>query len=162
MLPVVALWIVASLAVAVLAPLVAFFVGGRRFWATVGERAPDGLLERHGLEAGDTLALQRAMARGRRAEDARLRPGVVEWARSTLDAVDASERVHARRKAMATGLTVLGASALVLAVVLGIADGGAGGGFWFVVVLSLGLILNLVVLPPLLRRNLRRAITSNA
>jgi hypothetical protein len=102
------------------------------------------------------------MARGRRAEDARLRPGVVEWARSTLDAVDASERVHARRKAMATGLTVLGASALVLAVVLGIADGGAGGGFWFVVVLSLGLILNLVVLPPLLRRNLRRAITSNA
>ncbi|SEO84782.1 hypothetical protein [Trujillonella endophytica] len=157
-----ALWIVISLAVAVLAPLTAFFVGGRRFWATVGERAPDGLLERHGLEAGDTLAVQRAMARGRRAEEPRIRPAVVEWAGSTLAAVEESERLHARRRAVAAALTALGAVALVLAVVLGLTDGGAGGGFWLVVVLSLGLLLNLVVLPRVLRRNLRRAVSSNA
>jgi hypothetical protein len=162
MLRPVALWIVVSLAVAVLAPLVAFFVGGRRFWATVGTEAPAGLLDRHGLEAGDTLRVQRAMARGRRAEEARLRPAVAEWARTSLDSVEEQGRRHARRKAMADGLTVLGAGALVLAVVLALADGGAGGGFWFVVVLALGMLANLVVLPRLVQRNLRRALESNA
>ena len=98
---------------------------------------------------------------GRRAEEPRLRPAVVEWAGTTLRSVDESERVHARRKAMATGLTVLGGAALVLAVVLGIADGGAGGGFWFVAVIALGMLLNLVVLPRLLRRNLERAVATN-
>ena len=162
MLRLVALLIVVSLAVAVLAPLAAFFVGGRRFWASVGTETPAGLLERHGLEAGDTLAVQRAMARGRRAEDARLRPAVTDWAQRSLDAADEQGRLHPRRRLLATGLTVLGAAALVLAVVLGVVDGGAGGGFWLVVVLSLGLLLNLVLLPRLLRRNLRRAVAGNA
>jgi hypothetical protein len=161
MLPLVALWIVVSLAVAVLAPLVAFFVGGRRFWASVGTDAPAGLFERHGLEAGDTLAVQRAMARGRRAEEDRVRPAVVEWARTALDAAAEQERRHATRKAIATGLTVLGGLALVLAVVLALSDGGAGAGFWLVVVLSLGLLFNLAVLPGLLRRNLERAVARN-
>ena len=161
MLPPVATWIVIALAVAVLAPLAAFFVGGRRFWASVGTEAPPGLLERHGLEAGDTLAVQRAMARGRRAEEPRLRPAVVDWARTTLAAVDEQERLHARRKVIATGLTLLGAGALVAAVVLALTDGGAGGGFWLVVVVSAGLIVNLLVLPRLLRRNLDRAVAGN-
>ncbi|MGY1739667.1 MULTISPECIES: hypothetical protein [unclassified Blastococcus] len=156
-----AAWIVVSLVVAVLAPLVGFAVGGRRFWATVGTQAPAGLLERHGLEAGDTLAVQRAMARGRRAEEERLRPAVVEWARTTLRSVGEQEREHPLRKAVATGMTVLGAVALVLAVVLAVADGGAGAGFWLVAVLALGLLLNLAALPRVLRRNLSRAVASN-
>ena len=161
MLPVVATWIVVSLAVAVLAPLAAFFVGGRRFWASVGSQAPAGLLERHGLEAGDTLRVQRAMARGRRAEEDRLRPAVVEWSRTSLDAVAENERRHATRKVIALGLTLLGAVALVFAVLLALSDGGAGAGFWLVVVLSVGLLFNLVVLPRLLHRNLARAVASN-
>ncbi len=155
-------WIVVSLAVAVLAPLGAFLLSGRRFWATVGTETPAGLLERHGLEAGDTLEVQRAMARGRRADDARLRPAVADWAQQSLDAASGQERLHPRRRLLATGLTVLGGVALVLAVVLGLTDGGAGGGFWLVVVLSVGLLLNLVLLPRLLRRNLRRAVAGNA
>jgi hypothetical protein len=162
MLPLVALWIVISLAVAVLAPLAAFFVGGRRFWASVGTDAPDGLLERHGLEAGDTLRVQRAMARGKRAEQDRLRPAVVEWARVVLDATAEQERLHPRRRAIALGLTLLGAVAVVFAVLLALSDGGAGAGFWLVVVLSVGLLFNLVVLPRLLHRNLDRAVASNA
>ncbi|MGY1745914.1 hypothetical protein [Blastococcus sp. SYSU D00695] len=155
-------WIVVCLAVAVLAPLTAFAVAGRRFWATVGEQPPAGLLARHGLEAGDTNRLQRALVRGRRAEEARLRPAVAEWAAATLAAVAEQERAHPRRRAVATGLTVLGAVALVLAVVLALADGGAGAGVWLVAVVALGLLLNLVVLPRLLQRNLRRAVAANA
>jgi hypothetical protein len=161
MLPGVALLIVVSLAVAVLAPLTAFLVGGRRFWASVGTEAPEGLLERHGLEAGDTLAVQRAMARGRRAEEPRLRPAAAEWAQRNLDAVSEQGRRHATRKAIATALTGLGAVALVLAVVLAVADGGGGGGFWLVVVLCVGLLVNVVVLPRLVERNLRRAVAAN-
>lgn len=154
-------WIVVSLVVAVAAPLVGFAVGGRRFWATVGTEAPPGLLERHGLEAGDSLAVQRAMARGRRAEEERLRPAVVEWSRTVLGSVDEQEREHPRRRSIATGMTVLGAAALVLAVVLAIADGGAGAGFWVVAVVSLGMLLNMAALPRVLRRNLSRAVASN-
>ncbi|WP_156036387.1 hypothetical protein [Blastococcus sp. URHD0036] len=153
--------IVVSLAVALLAPLAAFFVGGRRFWASVGTDAPAGLLERHGLEAGDTLAVQRAMARGRRAEEDRVRPAVVEWARTSLDATAEQERRHPTRKAIELGLTLLGAVAVVFAVLLAVNDGGAGAGFWLVVVLSVGLLFNLVALPRLLRRNLDRAIERN-
>ena len=153
--------IVVSLVVAVLLPLAAFLVGGRRFWASVGTETPAGLLERHGLQTGDTLGVQRAMARGRRAEDDRLRPAVVEWARTTLDAAAEQERRHPRRRLVELGLTVLGGVALVFAVLLALSDGGAGAGFWLVVVLSLGLIVNLVVLPRLVRRNLHRAVAVN-
>lgn len=159
MLP--SVWIAVSMVVALLAPLVGFAVGGRRFWATVGTEAPAGLLERHGLEAGDSLAVQRAMARGRRAEEERLRPAVVEWSRAVLRSVDEQERRHPARRTIAVGMTVLGGVALVLAVVLAIADGGAGAGFWLVAVLSLGLLLNLALLPRVLRRNLSRAIAGN-
>ncbi|WP_147261998.1 hypothetical protein [Blastococcus sp. TF02A-26] len=154
--------IVVSLVVAVLAPLAAFAVAGRRFWASVGTEAPAGLLQRHGLEAGDTLGVQRAMARGRRAESDRLRPAVVEWARTTLEATAEQERRHPRRRAVALGLTLLGGVALVFAVLLALTDGGAGAGFWLVVVLSLGLLVNLVLLPRLVRRNLGRAVELNA
>ena len=159
MLP--SVWIVVSLVVALLAPLVGFAAGGRRFWATVGTEAPAGLLERHGLEAGDSLAVQRAMARGRRAEEERLRPAVVEWSRTALRSADEQEREHPQRRAIAVGMTVLGGVALVAAVVLAVADGGAGAGFWLVAVASLGLLLNLAALPRVLRRNLSRAIAGN-
>ena len=101
------------------------------------------------------------MARGRRAEEDRLRPAVVEWSRTALDATAEQERRHATRRVIEVGLTLLGAVALVFAVLLALSDGGAGAGFWLVVVLSVGLLFNLVVLPRLLRRNLDRAVARN-
>jgi hypothetical protein len=82
-----AAWVTIAL-LAVGAPLVAWWLGGRRFWERLRPgREPDpwgDVLRRHGLSAGEAARLAREVTRGRRFDDERERRAAVDLARLQL------------------------------------------------------------------------------
>ena len=68
-------------------PLLAFWVGGRRFWGRLEARAANDpaseIMRRHGLTTGEAAAVVDAVTRGAALEDRRQRAAAVELAELT-------------------------------------------------------------------------------
>lgn len=87
----------AVVAIAVGLPLLAWWVGGRRFWSRLRPGAdanPWGdTMRRFRLTSLESAQVESAVTWGRRLDDARLRPAAVAWAQSLID------RIEGRRQA---------------------------------------------------------------
>jgi hypothetical protein len=97
-------------------PLLAFWLGGRRFWSRLrpgrGADPWGDLVRAHGLSAGEAAAVNTAVARGRRLDDERLRRAAVAHARQALSGLQWREATRGQR-----ALLVLVAVWLLLQVV---------------------------------------------
>jgi hypothetical protein len=108
--------------IAVGLPLLAFWVGGRRFWNRTHAIQTGDLYRRmvreHALRPAEIAQVEGALTWGRELQDERLRAAVVDWARELQRA--AAERRHrhpTRRRILLGLLLVWGTGALVLAAV---------------------------------------------
>jgi hypothetical protein len=106
-------------------PLLAWWVGGRRFWSRAHGTETGELYRRmvraHGLRPGEAAAVERAVTWGRELQDERLRAAVVDWARE-LQRLTAERRArHPTRRRVLLGLllawllTGLGVAAVQIA-----------------------------------------------
>ena len=81
--------LVVILVIAVGLPLVAWWIGGRRFWGGLrpgSETDPWGdLVRRHSLSAAEVARVATAVPRGRPLADPRLRPAAAELAAELLE-----------------------------------------------------------------------------
>ncbi|WP_448639444.1 hypothetical protein [Geodermatophilus sp. URMC 63] len=143
-------------------PLLAFWVGRRRFWSRLRPgRGPDpwgDLVRGHRLTAGEAATVRAAVARGQRLDDERLRRAAVDLARQEIAGLGPRWRDGTRAQRL---LLAVGAGWLVLAVVsvvVPLATGEPGDVPWTSVVLG-AMGAGAVVL---LRRRLRRAIDLNS
>ncbi|MGY1812453.1 hypothetical protein [Blastococcus sp. SYSU D00820] len=144
-------------------PLLAWYVGGRRFWASAGGASSGttytDMVRRHRLTPAEIPQVQRAMSRGRALTEPRLRRATADWAQAGLTALDEQRRAHPRRAAVVRTLLLLGGVLLLVGAALAVARG--SGAHLFVLVLAVVNLGNQAVLPWLLRRNLQRAVDRN-
>jgi hypothetical protein len=150
--------IVAVLFILVGLPLLAWWVGGRRFWGRLkpgAEASPwRDLVRAHALTTGEASQVAEAVHAGRGLEDQRLRRAAAEWAARGLGTGSSNASVRRRiLTAVVVAYAVLGLGGAVVAV----ARGQAGHVNWFL----------LAYMPVLLgmgwarRRRLRRALELN-
>jgi Flp pilus assembly protein TadB len=156
--------LVLLLLVALALPLLSWSIAGRRFWADL--RGPGTrdlraeVVARHGLSGAEADTVQTAVSRGRPVTESRLRPAATDWAGTTLTVIDEQHARHAGRDRAAAVVLGLAGLCLLAAVVLAVALD-AGALVYLLVALAAGAIANLALLPVLVRRNLRRAVTAN-
>ncbi|MFW3171446.1 hypothetical protein [Geodermatophilus sp. CPCC 206100] len=81
--------LIAALTIAVGLPLLAWWVGGRRFWGRLrGSAVPDpwrDLVQRHRLSAAEAARIATEVPRGRPLDEPRLRRAAVDWATRLLE-----------------------------------------------------------------------------
>ncbi|MGY1812454.1 hypothetical protein [Blastococcus sp. SYSU D00820] len=115
-------------------PLLAWWIGGRPFWARLRgrpERDPWGdLVRRHRLTPGEAARIGAAVPRGVRFDDARLRAAAVEWAHELLDTAGNQWPRSARGRRLLVGAAVLWAAAVVGWAVSRVVSGHAGDVNW--------------------------------
>ncbi|MGY1653761.1 hypothetical protein [Geodermatophilus sp. SYSU D01119] len=156
--------LVLLLLVALALPLLAWSLAGRRFWADL--RGPAGrdlraeVVARHRLTPADADTVQQAVTRGRAAPQS-LRPAAADWAGSTLAAVDEQRARHAGRERAAAVVLALAGGCVLAGVVLALVLD-AGPVSFLLLLLAAGAGANVALLPLLVRRNLRRAVTANS
>ena len=96
--------------IAVGLPLLAWWIGGRRFWARLQPRQePDlyrQLVQRHHLRPAEVAQVESAVMWGRELADERLRAAVVDWARALLAAEEERRGRHPRSRRL-LALTVV-------------------------------------------------------
>ena len=82
-------------------PLLAWWVGGRRFWNRAYSTETGELYRRmvreHGLRPAEIAQVEGALTWGRELQDARLRTAVVVWAQELQRAAEERRRRHPRR-----------------------------------------------------------------
>jgi hypothetical protein len=156
-----AAWI--SIALLVLGvPLMAWWIGSRRFWGRLEKRAADdpavAIMRRHGLSTGQAAAVVNAVTSGRALEDPRQRAAAVELAQLTVHQLFPSwEQASVTRRIV----RVVGAVWVLVAVaglVSAVATGRLGDVNWFSVIFVLGG----VAMPFVASRRLRRAVVLNS
>jgi hypothetical protein len=103
-------------------PLLAWWVGGRRFWNRAYGTETGELYRRmvhtHGLRHGEIAQVEGALAWGRELQDERLRAAVVDWAQELQRlAAERRDRHPTRRRILLCLLLVCGTGVLVLAAV---------------------------------------------
>jgi hypothetical protein len=141
-------------------PLLAFWLGGRRFWSRLrpgrGADPWGDLVRTHGLDAGEAAAVNAAVARGRRLDDERLRRAAVAHARQALSGLQWREATRGQRLLLV--LVALWLLLQVAGVVVQLAAGEPEDVSWGVVaVLAAAVVATLVF-----RRRLRRAVELNS
>ncbi|WP_456949342.1 hypothetical protein [Geodermatophilus sp. SYSU D00698] len=152
------------LLVALVLPLLAWSLAGRRFWADL--RGPGTrdlraeVVARHGLSGAEADTVQTAVTRGRPVDDARLRPAAADWAGTTLTVLDGQHAAHAGRDRAVSVVLGLAGPCLLAAVVLAVVLD-AGAVVHLLVLLAAGAVADLALLPATVRRNLRRARAAN-
>ncbi|MGY1689161.1 hypothetical protein [Geodermatophilus sp. SYSU D01105] len=79
-------------------PLLAWWLGNRRFWSRLrpgAERDPWGdAMRRFGLTPQDAARVESAVTWGRRMDDERLRRAAVAWARDLIEQAEARRRIR--------------------------------------------------------------------
>jgi hypothetical protein len=125
--PAVTAGILAVVLLAVGLPLLAFWVGGRRFWdRTPAARQGDlyrQMVRAHALRPAEIAQVEGAVTWGRELTDPRLRAAVVDWAqRLQQQAADRRTR-HARLRRVARGAAVGWLALAVVVLGWGIHDG---------------------------------------
>ncbi|PWW24234.1 hypothetical protein JD79_03413 [Geodermatophilus normandii] len=140
-------------------PLLAFWLGGRRFWSRLRPgRGPDpwgDLVRTHGLSAAEAAAVDAAVARGQRLDDERLRRAAVAHARQALSGLRWQEATRGQRVLLV--LVALWLLLQVVGVVVQLAAGEPGDVSWGVVaVLAVAVVATVVF-----RRRLQRAVEVN-
>jgi hypothetical protein len=98
-------------------PLLAWWIGGRRFWARSAPRIePDlyrEMVRRHALRPGEAAQVEGAITWGRALQDPRLRAAAVDWAQSLQHL--ATERRLRRPRLRLVGVAVLVVLAVLVA-----------------------------------------------
>lgn len=122
--------IVAVVVILVGLPLLAWWLGGRRFWtrtpaARAGDRYREMVLKHH-LSPSETAAVERAVAWGRELADPRLRAVVVDWARLLREDAAGRRRGHPLRYRIMIGVFIVWGTALLVLAGVGIAHGNWG------------------------------------
>lgn len=142
-------------------PLLAWWLGGRRFWSRLGPGAgPDpwgDFVRRHGLSAAEQFRVSEAVSRGRALDGDRLRRAAVELAEQTSAQLRLSLQGGSRVQRVFVLLAVLWLVLLLSNVALSLATGRLSDVPW--VALLAGSVGAGVALRQ--RRNLRRAIDRN-
>jgi hypothetical protein len=142
-------------------PLVAWWLGGRRFWSRLqpgrGADPWGDFVRRHRLSAAEQFQVQQAVGRGRALEDDRLRRAVVDLAEVTSAQLRLSWTGGSRAQRVLLLLALLWVVLLVTNVVAALASSGFSDVPWFGIVS----IVAVVGTPLWQRRTLRRAIELN-
>lgn len=143
-------------------PLVAWWVGGRRFWGRMEIRAgadpASVIMRRHGLTTEESATVVTVVTRGQALEDPRQRAAAVELAQLTLDQLfPAWERSSVAQRIVRI-VSVVWVLTAVAALVFGVATGRAGDLNWFPIFFA----LTTVGIPFVQSRRLRRTIVLNS
>jgi MFS family permease len=144
-------------------PLLAWFVGGCRFWTNLRGRVPSKaqaeITQRYGLSPAEVARVQAAMKRGQALDEPRLRAATADWARESL------RKWESARRGRRIAVRLVGAGALLVivgAVISVFAGDGIRWSTWLVLGnVVLQLFLYLTVWPRMLR-NLDRAVAVNS
>ncbi len=92
-------------------PLLAWWVGGRRFWARLERLAGSDLYRemvlRHRLRPAEIAQVEGAVTWGRELQDPRLRAAVVDWARTLRAEQEERGRRHPRRRRVVWAICVV-------------------------------------------------------
>jgi hypothetical protein len=152
--------IVVVVLLAVGLPLLAWWVGGRRFWsrahgAVTGD-IPRRMMQKHALRPAEIAQVEGALAWGRELRDERLRAAVVDWAQELQRAAEERRRRHPRRQRSARALLGLWGTLLVLVAGLAVAAGR-----WGLLVQQLMIALALGPVQWMVERGPRRALQRN-
>jgi hypothetical protein len=144
-------------------PLLAWFLGGRRFWTNLRGRVQSNpqaeITQRYGLRPAEVARVQAAMKRGQALDEPRLRAATADWARESLRKWESARR--GRRIAVwlfGTGALLVTVGA-VISVVLG--DGIRWSTWLLLGNVVLQVLLYLTVWPRMVR-NLDRAVAVNS
>jgi hypothetical protein len=154
-------WVIIGLLV-LGAPLLAWWIGGRRVWARLDARAADNpwtdAVRRHRLTPGESAQVTEAVGHGRALQDPRLRAAAVELAEFTLGQLSPSwSRMSIGRRVLVT-LTAVWLVLVVAGAVFAIAFRSLGDVPW---VLLVGLLAGSGV-SFWQRRKLRKAVALNS
>lgn len=146
-------------------PLLAWWLGSRRFWARRDERGlrqvdlRQEMRRRHGLSSADATLVEDAVNGGRELDDERLRAVTVEWAGQALEAMRGRGGLPGGVRGF---LVVFGCLYVVVGVALVVFDVVMGNGVpWSSVLVALNGLLGAAG-PLLTRRTLQRAIERNS
>jgi hypothetical protein len=144
-------------------PLLAWWLGGRKRWATIDARGRDQMkaehdwMRSHRLDHREVAEVDRAVAWGRAVEDVRLRAAVVERARMVQDAERAWQESRPRLHAAMRWLGIIWLLLLITAFVFAVSSADWPAGLSFYLLAAGGSF----VAGWLRRRNLRRAVVLN-
>lgn len=144
-------------------PLLAWWVGGRKRWASIDARGRDQMkvehdwMRSHGLDHREVAEVDRAVAWGRAVTDVRLRAAVVERARMVQDAERAWQEGRPGLHAAMRWLGIIWLLLLITAFVFAVSSGDWPAGLSFYLLAAAGSL----VAGWLRRRNLRRAVELN-
>lgn len=142
-------------------PLLAWWIGGRRFWGRLRPGAPrdpwGDLMREHRLTGGEMAQVSSAVAGGRRLDDERLRRAAVEMAQSSLR-VGPQWRGGSRAQRLFFLLIIVWLALLLASVVLAVLDSDLSHFPWW----NILTVLAVVGIPLWQRHKARQAIESNS
>jgi hypothetical protein len=156
-----AAWVIIALLVLGV-PLLAWWIGGRRFWGRLevrgGQDPASAILRRYGLTGGQASTVSTAVMRGRALDEPRQCAAAVELAQLMLDQLFPTwEHASTGRRAVRILAWLWVLTAVVGFAHVAVSDG-LGDVNWFTVVL----VMAGVVTPFVQRRRLRRTIELNS
>jgi Flp pilus assembly protein TadB len=154
--------LVAVSTIAVGLPLLAWWIGGRRFWSRLRGRAdsdPWGdFVRRHRLSVAEAARIAAEVSRGRQLEDPRLRRAAVDWATRLLEQETLRAPRNARTRRLLLALLTCWASAVFAWLLYRVLTGRPEDVNWVSLVLWTAAAVWIVRR----RRRLRRSIVLNA